>query len=207
MHHLDHLLHLYGYPFITVMLMLECAGILVPGETLMLAASLLASHGHLSIWRVVGAAAAGAALGNVGGYLIGRVLGHQLVGKYGNRIGLTPERMALGRYMFACHGGKMIFFGRFAAILRSFCPVLAGANDMPWRPFLAWTMAGAAAWPSIYCFTVFSLGSAAKRLSGPANIAFGITALIAIITVLCLAKRNESRLTQAALRWQHQQRA
>jgi membrane protein DedA with SNARE-associated domain len=207
MHHLDHLLHIYGYPVITVMLTLECAGILVPGETLMLAASLLASHGHLSIWRVIVAAAAGAALGNTGGYVIGRVLGHQLVGKYGNRIGLTPARMALGRYLFACHGGKMLFFGRFAAILRSFCPVLAGANDMRWRPFLIWTVAGAIAWPSIYCSTVFWLGSAAKRLSGPANIAFGVTALIAIVVVLWLAKRNETRLTQAALRWEHQQSA
>jgi membrane protein DedA with SNARE-associated domain len=207
MPHLDHLLHLYGYPVITVMLAIECAGILVPGETLMLAAALLASHGHMNIWLVVASAACGAVLGNVGGFAIGRTLGHTLIAKHGGRLGLTPNRMALGRYLFACHGGKMVFFGRFGTFLRSFCPVLAGANDMKWRPFLIWTLTGAVAWPAVHCFTVYLLGNAAKRLSGPASIAFGITALIAIVTVLWLAKRNETRLTQAALRWQHQQRA
>jgi membrane protein DedA with SNARE-associated domain len=126
MPHLDHLLHLYGYPVITVMLAIECAGILVPGETLMLAAALLASHGHMNIWLVVASAACGAVLGNVGGFAIGRTLGHTLIAKHGGRLGLTPNRMALGRYLFACHGGKMVFFGRFGTFLRSFCPVLAG---------------------------------------------------------------------------------
>ncbi len=207
MHHLDHLLHLYGYPVITVMLAIECAGILVPGETLMLAAALLASHGHLNIWLVIASAASGAIIGNIGGFAIGRALGHQLVAKHGSRIGLTPDRLALGRYLFACHGGKMVFFGRFGTFLRTFCPVLAGANDMRWRPFLVWSILGAIAWPAVHCLTVYLLGNAAKRLSGPASIAFGITALIAIVTVLWLAKRSESKLTQAALRWQHQQRA
>jgi membrane protein DedA with SNARE-associated domain len=207
MHHLDHLLHLYGYPIITLMLAIECAGILVPGETLMLAAALLASHGHMNIWLVVASAAAGAVIGNIGGFTIGRALGHKLIVKHGSRIGLTPDRMALGRYLFACHGGKMIFFGRFGTFLRSFCPVLAGANDMRWRPFLKWTLLGAVAWPAVHCFTIYLLGNAAKRLSGPASIAFGITALAGIVTVLWLAKRSESRLTAAALRWQHQQSA
>jgi membrane protein DedA with SNARE-associated domain len=207
MHHLDHLLHVYGYPVITLMLALECAGILVPGETLMLAAALLASHGHLNIWLVIGAASSGAMIGNIGGFAIGRTLGHTLIGKYGCRIGLTPERMALGRYLFACHGGKMVFFGRFGTFLRSFCPMLAGANDMRWRPFLGWTLVGAIAWPTVHCVAVFLLGNAAKRLSGPASIAFGVTALVGIVTVLWLAKRSETRLTAAALRWQHEQRA
>jgi len=206
MHHLDHLLHAYGYPVITLMLALECAGIVVPGETLMLAAALLASHGHMNIWLVIAAASAGAIIGNIGGYTIGRTLGHQVIGKHGHRIGLTPNRMALGRYLFACHGGKMVFFGRFGTFLRSFCPVLAGANDMRWRPFLGWTVIGAIAWPTVHCLTVFLLGNAATRLSGPASIAFGISAMLSIVTVLWLAKRSESRMMEAALRWQHQPR-
>jgi membrane protein DedA with SNARE-associated domain len=198
-----HLLHAYGYPAITFMLALECAGLIVPGETLMLAAALLASRGHLNIWLVLAAAGTGAMIGCVAGFSIGRWLGHGVLAKYGARIGLTERRLALGRYLFACHGGKMVFFGRFGTGLRSFSPILAGANDMATRPFLLWSLAGAIAWPSLHCFTVFLMGKAAERLSGPASVLFGISALAAIVVVLWLAKRSEGRLTEAALRWQH----
>ncbi|MEJ0044847.1 MAG: DedA family protein [Rhodospirillales bacterium] len=130
-----HLLHLYGYPLVIFMIALECAGLLVPGETVLLAASLFASHGHLNIFLVVASASLGAVIGNLAGYGLGRVLGHTLLSRYGGRVGLTRQRLAVGRYLYALHGGKMVFFGRFGVVLRSFSPVLAGANDMPLRPF------------------------------------------------------------------------
>ena len=202
-----HMVHAYGYPAITGMIALECAGLIVPGETLMLAAAYMASRGHLSIWLVILAAAGGAIIGNAIGFGIGKWLGHRVLARYGARIGLTSRRLALGRYLFACHGGKMVFFGRFGTGLRSFTAVLAGANDMPTRPFVVWSIAGAIAWPSLHCLTVFLMGRAAERLSGPASIAFGATALGAIVMVLWLAKRSEDRLTEAALRWQHHESA
>jgi membrane protein DedA with SNARE-associated domain len=205
MHTVYHLLHQYGYPLITVMIGLECAGLLVPGETVLLAASLFASHGHLNIFLVVLAASIGAVLGNLAGYQLGRLLGHTLLARYGRKVGLTAERLAVGRYLYALHGGKMVFFGRFGVILRSFSPVLAGANDMPMKPFFWWTVGGAIAWPSIHGFGAFLLGNAAKRFSGPASIAFGITAVIAIALVLWFARRNEHHLTAAAMRWQSAQ--
>jgi membrane protein DedA with SNARE-associated domain len=197
-----HLLHLYGYPLIIGMIALECAGLLVPGETVLLAASLFASHGHLNIFLVVASACLGAVIGNLAGYGLGRLLGHTLLAHYGGRVGLTRPRLAVGRYLYALHGGKMVFFGRFGVILRSFSPVLAGANDMPARPFFWWTVAGGIAWPSIHGFGAYLLGNAAKRVSGPASFAFGITAVVAIALVIWFARRNEHHLTAAALRWE-----
>jgi membrane protein DedA with SNARE-associated domain len=202
LHTAYHLLHLYGYPLIILMIALECAGLLVPGETLLLAASLFASHGHLNIFLVVASASLGAILGNFVGYGLGRLLGHTLLAHYGARIGLTRARLAVGRYLYALHGGKMVFFGRFGVVLRSFSPVLAGANDMPVRPFFWWTVAGGIVWPSIHGFGTFLLGNAAKRVSGPASIAFGLTAVVAIVLVIWFARRNEHHLTAAALRWE-----
>jgi membrane protein DedA with SNARE-associated domain len=202
MHIVGHLLHQYGPALILAAITLECAGLVLPGETVLITASLYASHGHISILLVVGLAVCGAVLGNLVGYAIGRRLGETLLARHGPRIGLTPRRLALGRYMFARHGGKMVFFSRFVAVLRSFAALLAGANLMPWRGFLFWTVAGGIAWPSLVGFGVFMLGNAAKRLSGPAGIAFGVTAAAAIIAGLILARRNEGRLTEAALQWE-----
>jgi membrane protein DedA with SNARE-associated domain len=202
LHTAYHLLHLYGYPLITVMIALECAGLLVPGETVLLAASLFASHGHLNIYLVVTAAAIGALIGNMVGYYLGRLLGHTVLARHGRRVGLTPARLAVGRYLYALHGGKMVFLGRFGVILRSFSPLLAGANDMRLRPFFWWSLAGAIAWPSVHGFGAFLLGNAAKHISGPASIAFGITAAIGIALIIWFAHRNEHHLQAAARRWE-----
>jgi membrane protein DedA with SNARE-associated domain len=202
MHSIAQLLHHYGPALIFGVLALECAGIILPGETVLITASLYASHGHISIFLVVGLAMAGAITGNIVGYGVGRLVGETVLARHGWRIGLNDRRLALGRYMFARHGGKMVFFSRFAAVLRSFAGLLAGANLMRWRPFLIWSVAGGIVWPGVIGFSVFLLGNAAKRLSGPASIAFGVTAAVAIVTGLILAKRNEGRLTEAALQWE-----
>ena len=199
---ISHLLHQYSYALIVAIITLECAGIILPGETVLVTAALYAAHGHLNIVLVLASAASGAMLGNVLGYILGRLVGQRVLAHHGWRIGLNDRRLALGRYMFALHGGKMIFFSRFAAVLRSFSALLAGANLMPWRPFLLWSFAGAIAWPSVTGLVVFALGNAAKRLSGPAGIVFGALAAGAILTALILARRNEGRLTEAALRWE-----
>ena len=202
MHTILHLLHQYSYALIVAIITLECAGIILPGETVLITAALYASHGHLSIFLVLASAAAGAMAGNVLGYVLGRLVGQRVLARHGWRIGLTDRRLALGRYMFALHGGKMIFFSRFAAVLRSFAALLAGANLMAWRPFLLWSMAGAIAWPCVTGLVVFALGNAARRLSGPAGIVFGVVAASSILVALLLARRNEGRLTEAALRWE-----
>jgi membrane protein DedA with SNARE-associated domain len=202
MHTIAHLLHQYSYTLIFGVIALECAGVILPGETVLITAALYASHGHLNIFGVVGSAGAGAVAGNIAGYAVGRLVGETVLAKHGWRIGLNGRRLALGRYMFARHGGKMVFFSRFAALLRSFSALLAGANMMHWRPFLLWSVIGGFAWPSLSGFGVFLLGNAAKRLSGPASIAFGLTAAAAIVVGLILARRNEDRLTEAALQWE-----
>jgi membrane protein DedA with SNARE-associated domain len=201
-HNFHHLLHEYGYPVITAVVGLECAGIILPGETMLVAAALAASHGHLKIGFVVGAAAIGAVVGNLIGYCVGRFLGNQVLARHGWRIGLTGRRLALGRYMYARHGGKMVFFARYAAVLRSFSGLLAGANAMRWRPFLLWTVIGGLAWSCSMGFGAFWLGNKAKQLTGTASVAFAIAAVLIICLALYLARRNEHRLTEQALAWE-----
>ena len=103
--------------------------------------------GRLNIVEVVAAACAGAIIGNLIGFGIGRYLGERVLARHGGRIGLTQRRLAVGRYLFRRHGGTVVFFGRFISVLRSFTPLLAGANAMPARQFVAWTIAGGIAWP------------------------------------------------------------
>jgi membrane protein DedA with SNARE-associated domain len=107
--------------------MAESMGVPMPGETTLVAAGLYAgSTDRIDPYLLVAVAAAGAVVGDNIGYVIGRTLGLRLLLRYGSHVNLTEARLKLGHYLFLRHGGKIIFFGRFIALLRTFAPVLAG---------------------------------------------------------------------------------
>jgi membrane protein DedA with SNARE-associated domain len=111
-------------------------------------------------------------------------------------VGLTEQRLRIGRYLFQRHGGKVVFFGRFVAILRTFAAVLAGANGMHWRSFVIFNIAGGIAWSSLYGCGAYMLGDTVRRLTGLLAVVFGVIAAIVIGTALIFARRNEHRLAQ-----------
>src|SRR5271166_3135902 len=119
-HHLHGYLATYSYFAILAIVGMESAGIPMPGETALVAAAILAGEGKLHLYGVIGAAAAGAILGDNGGYWVGREFGFPIAYRYGRYVNLDEKRLKLGQYLFLKHGGKIVFFGRFVAILRAF---------------------------------------------------------------------------------------
>lgn len=207
MHFADHLLREYGIGVITLAVAIECAGLLFPGETVFFGAAIYASTTHhIGIVPVIAAASLGAILGNLIGFAIGRVIGARVLARHGWRIGLTDRRLALGRYLFREHGGKVVFLCRFVSVLRSFNALLAGASAMPTRQFVAWTVAGGIAWPCLHGLFAYLLGDAARRMSGPFQWALGVATLAVVIAVLRFVKRNETRLEEMAMRSERYER-
>ncbi len=201
LHALEHLLHEYGTITIFLGIMLESLGLPLPGESLMIAAAVYAATTHqLNIVALVGAAAIGAICGDQIGYVIGRWVGFPALKRWGGKVGLTADRFELGRYLFHRYGGRIVFFGRFVAFLRTFAAVLAGANQMPWHSFLIWNALGGIGWTGLYGFGAYLLGDAAKKITGPAGIALGVIGAGVLVSALIFVKRNESRLMEEAKR-------
>ncbi len=195
------LLATYGYWAVLVFVALESTGIPFPGETMLLAASIYAgtTH-HLQLPFIIIAAAAGAILGDNLGYLVGREGGFRLLRRYGHFIHLGEGKLKLGIYLFRRHGGKVVFFGRFVAVLRAWAAFLAGINRMPWRRFLAFNAAGGVVWATLYGVGGYALGDAVQRFSGLfARVTIGLAALLVVVGVLWL-RRNERRLEATAER-------
>ncbi len=206
MHTVHHLVHQYGYGFITLAVFLECSGLLVPGETVFFGSAVYAATtGKLNIVLVILAAMAGAIAGNLVAFAIGRLLGKRLLSRYGWRVGLTERRLAIGRYLFRRHGGKVVFFSRFVSVLRSFGAVFAGANEMPLPSFLAWTVAGGIAWPAAHGLFAYAVGGATRRLPVWLQIGLGILAVVAIVLAIRWVKRNQMLLEDAAMRSEEQE--
>jgi membrane protein DedA with SNARE-associated domain len=149
-HTLQNMLHVFGYPAIVLFIMIECVGIPIPGETMLLLASFYAaSDPQLQISLVILCAACGAILGDNIGYYIGRVGGRAFVAKFGRFFFVKMEHLDIAEQFFNRHGAKTVFFGRFISILRIFSAFLAGMNRMNWRTFMLYNGLGGIVW-SIY---------------------------------------------------------
>lgn len=194
-----HALGKFGYGAVGFAVGVESIGVPFPGETTLIAASLYAVSTHrLSIVLIVAVAAAGAIIGDNIGYLIGRELGFRLLVKYGRYIRMTPPRIKLGQYLFLRHGGKVVFFGRFVALLRALAASLAGANCMSWPRFLLANGAGGIVWAAAYGFGAYYLGESIQKLVGPVGIVLGVIALVAVLAIGVFLGRNEKQLEAEA---------
>ena len=178
---LTHLIATYGYLAIAVIIGLESMGLPLPGESALVIAALYASRHDHNIARCVAAAATGAILGDNIGYWIGREFGYRLLLRYGGYIGLTASKIKLGQYLFLRHGGKVVFFGRFVAILRILAAFLAGVNRMDWRRFLLANAAGGIVWASVVGFGAYAFGKTVLRVTGPVGIVLVIVSAALIV--------------------------
>jgi membrane protein DedA with SNARE-associated domain len=197
---LHQLMTTYGLWALFVIVALESMGLPLPGETALVTAALYGgATGHFALWEVIAVAFAAAVIGDTAGYWIGRTLGYPLLARYGRRVRITEDRLRIGRYLFRRHGGKIVFFGRFVALLRVLAALLAGANHMPWPRFLVMNAAGGLAWAASFATAAFVFGDRVSRLEGP--IAIGLLAVVAvgIAAALFTVHRYEQRVMDRIL--------
>lgn len=143
----------FGYLVIFVPVLLETAGVPVPGETTLLLSGVAASTGRIDPWIAIAVGSVAAILGDNIGYAIGRYGGRRLVMRLAH-IGHIETSLAWGELFFARHGGKTVFMARWIFGLRIFGAWIAGMVHMPWRVFFLWNAAGGITW----CVSVIGLG-------------------------------------------------
>ena len=143
---IEQYMHLYGYWAVFFGVMLENAGLPIPGETILLIGGYFCSQGELNLPLVMLIAATGAVIGDNIGFAIGHHYGRGILLRFGRFIFLTPQRLDHLTNYFASHGNKTILIARFVTGLRVFAAILAGASKMPWRIFVVYNIAGAILW-------------------------------------------------------------
>ena len=198
--HLHHFLATYGYFAVFLIVAMESAGVPMPGETALVTAAIFAASGALNIYGVIATAGLAAIIGDNCGYWVGRELGFPLVYRYGRYIRLDEKRLKVGQYLFLRHGGKIVFFGRFVAILRAFAAFLAGVNRYNWEAFFLFNAAGGIVWASIFGAGGYLLGRAFEHYARPLGTAVLVIAVIGAIVGGRFIRSHEQALEDEAER-------
>jgi membrane protein DedA with SNARE-associated domain len=136
----------FGYWAVLLFVMIEDFGIPVPGETVLIAASVYAGAGRLNVVAVAVVGFVAAVMGDNIGFAIGHFGGRALVLRWGRYVRLTEERLAKTEAFFDHHGAWIITVARFIELLRQANGIVAGTTGMRWLRFLAFNVLGAALW-------------------------------------------------------------
>lgn len=176
----------YGYLAVFLGILLEDFGLPTPGETMLIASSVIAARGALNILWLLPIAWLGAVIGDSIGFFIGAKGGHHVLTRYGGRVGITFERLQRVEEFFARYGDVVVVAARFFVILRQLNGVVAGTLEMPWPRFFLYNAIGAALWVGFWGGLTYWLGErffAAIHRFGwvwPTLAALGLLALIVL---------------------------
>jgi membrane protein DedA with SNARE-associated domain len=196
---ISHLIGTYGYWALFGLVAAESLGVPLPGETALIIAGTYAGTTHrLSPWLIFLVASAAAIVGDNIGFWIGDKGGYALARRYGPKVRLDERKLKIARYLFDRHGAKVVFFGRFVSVLRTYAAFLAGTSQMRWRLFLPANAAGGIVWAGIYTLASYLAGNALQRVSGTITWVLAGATLVAIVAAVLLVRRQASRLAARA---------
>ncbi len=194
-----HLIDTYGYWAVFILVGAESLGVPVPGETALIVAGTYAGHTHkLSPWVIFLVASAAAIIGDNIGFWIGDKGGYRLARRYGHVVRFDEHKLKIARYVFDTHGAKVVFFGRFVSILRTYAAFLAGTSRMRWRKFLVANAAGGIVWAGVYTAAAYFAGNALQRASRIIDFMIVGVAVLAVAAVFFVVRRQTDRLGRLA---------
>ena len=186
----------YGYWAVFFGVMLENAGVPVPGETILLIAGYFAASrpDQFNIIRVMITAATGAVVGDNIGFAIGHHYGRGILLRFGRFIFLTPKRLEHMENYFRSHGNKTILVARFITGLRVFAALLAGASKMRWRVFFVYNVAGALLWSIVITTLGYLFGQSLPLLVKWVGRSGTILLIVAIVIAVIAWRISRHRI-------------
>ena len=197
---LFHYFQIYGYYIVFLGLFLENSafiGLVMPGESVLLAASFYAARGDFDIISVILFGSLGAAVGNIIGYYIGLKGGRPFIERFGRRFHISEARIKTAEDYFDSHGGKTVFIGRFVSGVRVFVSPLAGAARMNFGKFLLNTVLAVILWTAGICILGYVFGQnwdlLLKILERVGWGALGLVVVIVILIYFLERRRREHK--------------
>ena len=186
----DALVH-YGYWAVAAALLLESAGLPLPGETVLLLASFLAYSEHeLRFPWIILVGTVATTVGGEFGFALGRHGGRPLIERYRHVFSIRAESVARAERLFERYGSATVFLARFLFGMRVLASLLAGALHMQWRKFVLFNFLGAAVWVTAICSAGYLFGGHWGRLANDLRRFDLVVSIVVVVAALLLWWRS-----------------
>jgi membrane-associated protein len=174
-----------GYGLLVAIVFTETGllvGFVLPGDSLLITAGLLAAAGVLNIWWLHVLLIAAAITGDSMGYAIGARIGPRLFTREKSWL-FNPRHVQRTREFYARHGAKTIVIARFVPIIRTFAPVVAGVGEMAYPRFLFYNVAGGIGWVFSMTGAGYLLGSAVPNIDRHIHFVVIVVIVLSVIPI------------------------
>ncbi len=157
-------------------------GFILPGDSLLVTAGILAAAGTLSLPLVALVSVAAAIIGDSVGYEIGKRVGPRLFRRPKSRF-FNPKNVERARAYFDRYGAKTLVLARFIPVVRTFAPPVAGVAKMPYRRFLSFNAIGGLLWGAGVPTAAYFLGQLIPNLDRYLLLVIGVVIVVSLIPV------------------------
>jgi membrane-associated protein len=120
-------------------------GLFLPGDSLLFTVGVVCGAGDLDIVKVSALLVTASIAGDQSGYFLGRRTGPAIFSRPDSRV-FKQEYVTRTQAFYAKHGGKTLIYAKFAPIVRTFAPFMAGVGRMPYRRFVSFNIFGGLGW-------------------------------------------------------------
>src|SRR5580704_3800218 len=132
-------------------------GLFLPGDSLLFTVGVVAGAGQLDIVQITALLVIASIAGDQSGYFLGRRTGPAIFSRPDSRV-FKQEYVTRTQAFYAKHGGKTLIYAKFAPIIRTFAPFMAGVGRMPYARFLSFNVFGGLGWVLSMTLAGYNLG-------------------------------------------------
>ncbi|MGF1909355.1 DedA family protein [Vibrio kasasachensis] len=136
----------YGYFALVISIFFEGIGIPMPGQSLMIAASILATRGVMNLSMVMLTSWLACFIGNTCGYL----LGYHFEGWLDKKGYISGKKMQKLQHVIQKYGPACLIVSRFIEGMKQFMPLACGIAKMPKREFLLGNALATTIWVAVF---------------------------------------------------------
>src|SRR5882762_2561630 len=175
-----------GAPLICIIVFIETGffvGFFLPGDSLLITAGIFSYAGVIPLKWLLLPVMLCAIAGDQIGYWIGRSAGAAL---YRREDSFFFRRSHLQRAhdFYEKYGGRAVILARFVPIVRTFCPPVAGAAQMPYARYVAFDICGGILWVGAMILGGYALGHSVPNIGQRIHYVIAAVILVSVLPVI-----------------------
>jgi len=180
---LKELIRTGGAPLICGIVFIETGffvGFFLPGDSLLITAGIFAAADVIPLRWLLAPVMLCAVAGDQIGYWIGRSAGAALY-KRKDSFFFRREHLQRAHDFYEKYGGRAVILARFAPIVRTFCPPVAGAARMPYGKYLGYDIFGGIFWVGAMILGGYTLGRSVPNIGKYIHYVIAVVVLVSIL--------------------------